>query len=393
MSRAALLAGAARALTRLTGAGPRPPLDLTRVRRALVVRLDGIGDLVLSTPFLRLLRRGLPGARITALVDPRAAPLLACCPHVDEVLTYDSSGGRVAREVKGVTLAVTRLARPRFDLALLPRWESDFWRGTTPAYVCGARRRVGHALARSRRDAWPHVLRAGLLTDTIEGPPVAHEVERGLGLLRGLGIPIDERDRQLELWTTGRDDARAAELLLAAGVAPDEPLVALAPGAISPRRRWPRDAYAEVARGLHERRGLRAVLIGGPDDVPLHRALAGAPWLALDATGALTLPETVALLRRARLYVGADTGPMHMAVAVGVPVVELSCHPRTGSAGHLNSPARYGPWAGRAAVLQPAAPRPPCVDGCDAAAPHCILTITVDEVRRAAEALLDGGGP
>jgi len=102
----------------------------------------------------------------------------------------------------------------------------------------------------------------------------------------------------------------------------------------------------------------------------------------------LRLGASAALLKRCRLYIGHDTGAMHIAAAVGVPVVEISCHPKTGSPYSWNAPERFGPWGVPCRVLRPERPLPPCREECDAREPHCITQITAEEVLEAAESLL-----
>jgi heptosyltransferase-2 len=109
---------------------------------------------------------------------------------------------------------------------------------------------------------------------------------------------------------------------------------------------------------------------------------------ATGLAGRTTLRETAAVLERCRLYVGNDSGPLHLAAAGGVPCVEISCHPATGRPDHENSPDRFGPWGVPHVVLRAASPRAPCDGYCGAQAPHCILEVDVDAVVAAADSLL-----
>lgn len=360
-------------------------LERKAIRRVLLIRLDGVGDLVLTTPLIVSLRRAFPTSWITAVVAPAAAELLGACPHVNEVLTFDPFGGKVRRSARAAMFALRRLACERFDVALLPRVESDFWRGTLPARLSRATRRVGHGLAPARRGRWLHELRLAALTDVVPAA-TGHEVERNVAVLGALGVA--PRAARLELWTADADERFADLALRERGVTQDERLVTLAVGASSGRRQWPLDRYVAVAERLHRRHGIRCLLVGGSDEAGRVSELATAEWVAADLVGRTTLRQTAALMRRTRWYLGGDTGPMHMAAALGLGVVEVSCHPRTGAPAHLNSPIRYGPWGTRSVVLQPDRALPPCSDGCDADSPHCITAVTVDEVQAAVEGLL-----
>jgi heptosyltransferase-2 len=103
----------------------------------------------------------------------------------------------------------------------------------------------------------------------------------------------------------------------------------------------------------------------------------------LNLAGRLTLRQTAALLGRCAIFVGNDSGPMHLAVTQGTAVIEVSCHPVDGPVDHANSPARFGPWQVESRVVRPAHHRAPCHSGCRVRWPHCILGVAVGDVERA----------
>lgn len=385
-SAASLLAG--EPLFRLLGR--RTPLgDLGRARSVLVVRTDQIGDVVLSSPLLRELRRALPQARITLVVKPAVRNLVEHCPHVDEVLTFEAAGQGRTAYLQGAGAAVRmglgRLLRRRFDVAVLPRWDADFYHGAFLCYWSGAVRRLGY-----REDLTPEKRRWSrghdrLFTDLLDGSGVAHEAERGLAFASFFGRQA--ADRRLELWTAPEDDAFAQALL--AGAGRERPLVALGPGAGEPKRCWPLERFAAVGARLAEAGTADLVLVGGPGEEALGRELkARLGPAAVDCVGRATLRQTAAVLRRCRLFVGNDSGLLHLAAAAGSSVVELSCHPANGDPAHAHSPARFGPWGVPSVVLQPPLPRAPCKDSCAAASSHCIEGISVDRAQEAVESLL-----
>lgn len=366
---------------------------LRDARSILVGRMDDrIGDFVLMTPFLRELRRNAPQAWITLLVTPTVAELALPCPHVNEVVVLDGVTRGACRTLRRywrtIHMAATTLWRHRFDLALLPRWGiSGGYRSVFPLYWSGARWRVGF----SERDAnFQRRWLTGqdwLLTHVLRDSAVKHEVIRYLDLLRFLGGAV--HNEQLELWLTEADDAEAAALLRAQGVGDDNALVAFGIGGTDLKRRWRLDGFIAVGKWLHQRYGARIVLVGGVKEWDFAQAIADSLGrTVINAAGALRLRATAALLRRCRLYIGHDTGAMHLAAAVGVPVVEISCHPKTGSPYSWNAPERFGPWGVAYRILQPERPLPPCTDECTAHKPHCIQQIAFEVVIDAAEALL-----
>ena len=386
--------GMGRVFYALSGRRPSGPLELSRVERVLVVRVDEIGDTLLTGPFLRELRRNLPQAEITLVVNPAVRNLVERCPYVDRVLTYEwaVSGlfGRLKRHVRALKLARKHLWPRRLDLALLPRWPRDRYHASFVTYFSGAAHRVGYsetvtaAKQRLNRGA-DRLFTRSLVTTGLE-----HEVERGLSMLRALGGEV--RETGLEVWVDAEDEAQAERLL--AGEEdrgrPDSPRIALGIGAGSQRRVWPIPRFAEMARVLDADHGARVLALGSDGDrvrgESFSRQLGET---VLNLVGKTTLREAAAVLQRCDLYVGNDTGVMHLAVAAGIPVVEISCHPRTGSPDHDHSPVRFGPWGVEHRVLRPAEPLPPCEDGCRGSVAHCITAVSVDQVLEAVTALLE----
>ena len=367
-----------------------PPLALAirQAREILIVALAEAGDMVLLSPFLRELRRAVPGARITLVTMQSGAILLGRSPVVDQIRIFPTAVSRLLRPLL-LPRRARRFAREElgsgFDVAIVPRWDTDHHLATAVALYSGAARRVGfteHSTARRS------TLNAGfdaLLTDVIESAGTAHEVERHLALLRALGV--EPQSSRLQSWLTDDDRQRAAELL--PPPSNDQMLVAFGIGAAHPKRRWPAARFAEVARILEREHRARVVVVGGPDDIAAQQEILRVlPRNATGLAGRLTFRETAAALAHCALFIGNDSAPMHLAAAAGVPCVEISCHPLTGDPAHNNAPERFGPWGVANTVLRPPRPVPPCDDGCRAAGPHCILEVTAEAVIGAAAALL-----
>ena len=361
-------------------------LALSRARRVLVVRLDDIGDVVLTSPLLRELRRTLPAARVTMVVDPRTYDLVELCPYVDEVLRCDLRPlGSLQRHWRTLQLAYRSLWRHGFDLAIVPRWDVDQYHAAFVAYLSGARWRAGYSegvIDHRRR------LDAGfdrLFTHVLQDKSVKHEVEHNLDVLRFLGGEVHEE--RLETWTSHADEVFADSLLQFHGVGAGNLLVAFGPGATQPKRRWPLSCFAEVGAWLQSELRARMVIVGGQGEEPLGRELCRQLGdAAIDVVGRTSLRQTAALLRRCQLYVGNDSGPMHLAAASGAPVVEISSHPTGGSPAHPNSPLRFAPWDVAHVVLQPRPQADSCSDACVAEEAHCIRHVSVERVKQAVAA-------
>ncbi len=361
-------------------------VDLSQVKRVLVVRLDEIGDVVMTGPFLRELRRNLRDAWITLVVKPAVYNLVELCPYVNEVLTYDwRVNGRftnLRRQWRALRLAWRHLWRRRFDLAILPRWDTDGYHGTFVLYFSGAPWRVSYS-----ESVIDHKRRANngfdrLLTHPLNDSNLKHEVEHNLDVIRYLSGQI--QDDRLELWLSDEDEAFAEGILKQNGVQPGEVVVGFGPsGGNSRLKQWPLSSFVELGRWLQRKYGARIIVVGGRGEEPLGREIErGVGSSVVDAVGKTTLRQMATLLKRCHVYVGNDAGPMHVAAGVGVPVVALfgsSCH------------HRFGPWGKERAVLWLAVPCTPCfqaqhLDRCGRCVfdqPHCILGITVEQVEQA----------
>jgi heptosyltransferase-2 len=366
-------------------------INLMKVKRVLVVRLDEIGDVVMTSSFLRELRRNLPDAWITLVVKPAVYTLVELCPYVNEVLTYDhKTSGDFAeqrRHGRALNLALKHMWRRRFDLAILPRWDADDYHGTFLTYFSGAPRRVGYSASVSE---FKRELNSGLdclLSHTLEDSDTKHEIEHNLDVIRFLGGTIQED--QLELWLGENDERFAEQKLKSHGVKPGELLIGFGLGAGSERRMWPIDNFVGIGRWLREEYNGRIIAVGGKGEESLGQEIQQQLGdMVINTVGGANLRQTAALMKCCHLYVGNDAGPMHLAAGAGVPVVEISCHPLHGSVMHVNSPKRFGPWGVPHLVLQPEKALSPCSDRCKATQAHCIDNVSIAQVKKAVEKLI-----
>jgi ADP-heptose:LPS heptosyltransferase len=369
----------------------RRRIELSEIKRVLVVRLDEMGDLVLTIPFLRELRRNLPDASITLIVKPSVYNLMELCSYVDQVLTYEwSVAGKypaVERHCRALQLSHRHLWCRRFDLAIIPRFDADSYHATFVAYLSGASWRVGYS-----ENATPHkqLLNGGfdrLFTHILKDNTLKHEVEHNLDVIPFLGGTV--RDDRLELWLSPEDAAFGDELLKSHGISRDTLLIAFGPGKRDPKRRWPLSSFVQLGSWLKRKYHARIMIVGETGEKALAEELQRQLGdIVINMVGQTTLREAFALFRHCDLYVGNDYGPKHMAAAAGVPVIEINGHPLLGSPFHTYSPTRFGPWGVTHLVLQPETALEPCSDTCTAVEPHCILGITVEQVENAVMTLL-----
>ncbi|HEY6802564.1 MAG TPA: glycosyltransferase family 9 protein [Pyrinomonadaceae bacterium] len=361
----------------------KAPIDLTKIERVLVVRLDEIGDVVLTTPFLRELRANLPNASITLLVKPDIRNLVELCPYVSEVITYQPPASKYWRSIQATSLA-KRLARShflarQFDIAIVPRWDADSYYASMVTYLSGASTRVTYSEHVAQEKRRSNVGLDRLFTHVLNLAEQKHEVERNLDLIHFLrGEVADDR---LEIWIGDEDEAFAEQFLRDHGVGPRDSIVTMAIGARYPRRVWPLARYVELGSWFKRNCDGFIVIIGNEDERHLGDEMSRVLGKrVLNSAGKTTLRQATALLKRSSLFVGNDTGPMHLAAAVNCPVIEISCHPEGGSTGHPNSPTRFGPWGVPHAILQPRTSLDSCFNACDSDKAHCITGVPVSRV-------------
>lgn len=286
---------------------------------ALLVRLSAIGDVVHTLPVAAALQRR--GWRLTWLVEPAARPLVEGNPAVAEVVAVPPARAWRLGEVKA---AAAELRRTRRDVALDLQglWKSAGW-----ARLAGAGRVIGFG-ARWRREP----LSAMLLTEHATlAPEAVHVIDKNLALLVTVGISAAGL-REFPLPPTDAAAARVAAALQAEGA---DDFVVLNPGGGWASKLWPAEFFGAVAQGLRQR-GLDVLVSWGPGEEKLADRVVAASEGAARRCFPTTLLEFVELARRARLLVAADTGPLHLACAIGAPVVGIF---------GPTDPARNGPWS------------------------------------------------
>lgn len=352
--------------------------------KVLLIRLRLIGDVVFTTPVIRALKRGLPDAQITYLVEREAASVVTGNPHLAEIIVVPRSRGlsRIADDVR----LGARLRRRRFDLVI------DMHGGPRSSLLTlatAAPQRIGyrvpgrtwmytHAVARPRELRPRHsVVNQWDLLHAIEG--------------WSAGVPDPSRDA-VEMPPNPEAEARVEGRLAAAGVLPSHELIVIHVSAGNPFRRWPEDAFVRLVTGLAGLPARRLILSSGPSDRQAANRIAHAARRALGPGacdrvvdfGDFDLAELRALVTRSRLFVGGDTGPLHIAATTATPVVAVF---------GPTLAERSAPWRDPALPTTSLAveglPCRPCDQRrCLPGDFRCLTTLRPDDVLNAAERLL-----
>jgi ADP-heptose:LPS heptosyltransferase len=212
-------------------------------------------------------------------------------------------------------------------------------------------------------------------------PGVRHEIERNAELLAALG-GNPARIHTTVLWLSDSDRFYARQILSENGVTARQPLIGFGIGATQARRRWPIERFSALADWLVETYGARILVVGDSTDAGYAehmRAILGPAMI--NQAGVCSVRQSAALLSFCHAFIGNDSGPMHLAAASDVPVIELSCHPKSAPRDHIHSPHRYAPLSGWARVMQPAPLSEECQTGCIDGQAHCILDLQLSAVK------------
>jgi lipopolysaccharide heptosyltransferase I len=287
--------------------------------RVLIVRLGALGDLVHGLPVAAALRAHEPTARIDWLVDARHAALLDLVPVLDRRVAVDS------RSPRGLRAAVGEVRRQRYDVAVDLQ---GLVKSAALARLSGARRVIGFHTRHLRE--WPATL---FYTERCDPGAAAHVVDKNLALLSAFGLADRRRTFPIDV-VTPPAVAAFVEGLDQAG---SRGYAILNPGAAWPNKRWPAERFGEVGAWLAAHHHVTPVVAWGPGEEALAGRVARASGGAAVPAPPTGVGDLIALARGARIVVSGDTGPLHLAAAVGAPIVALF--------GPTN-PARNGPWDG-----------------------------------------------
>lgn len=326
-------------------------LRLDHVGQILVLNRNHIGDCLLTTPLLRSLKRRFPHAHIGVSVPAANQDLLTKNAHVDEIVVRP----RLSHWGAKVSFALQMRERG-YDLIISLQEKSLFYAWAAFYAAMGSRALTVNLDHPRTRFFYRHSIRPSR--------PGQHEVQRYLDVARYLGCPVDQNP-VLELQPAPHHNEGAARLLQQCGAEEETRFIGINPGATRGEKRWPVERFAQAADRLYEQLGLPAMIFGGSGDRGLALAIESriTTHRPVSIAGRASLGESAALMGRCRLLVTNDTGPMHMAVALAVPVVALF--------GPTN-PVKFSPFTRQKAVLSHPEP-------CGVCTRPCTHTISVDE--------------
>jgi lipopolysaccharide heptosyltransferase I len=282
--------------------------------KILLVRLGSLGDIVHALPVAAALRDRHPDAQIDWLVDARYATILGLVPAISRrVILGRYEGGRGgAPTVRDWLTTIAALRRERYDAAVDLQ---GLIKSALLARLSGARRVIGFGRSHLRERA------AGVLySETVDPGGAVHVVDKNLSALHAFGIT--DAPRRFPLVVGDLSGTGVSPVQAPAGV-PPVAYALLNPGAAWPNKRWPAERFGAIAVWLHEAHGLRSLVLWGPGEERLASRIVACSEGAATQSPPTGIAEILALARGARLMLSGDTGPLHLAAAVGTPIVAL----------------------------------------------------------------------
>lgn len=361
-------------------------VDISRCANMLVVRTDGLGDVILTTPLFKHLKATFRHVRTCLLTRKEWSGVLKESPHIDEIIPWDIDRYRTSIGYR--FRFIESLKKSSFDLVLHPVYSRE---PLSDEIVCCVHDavRIGfdgdlNNISTKLKDVNDRYY-TQLIKDTSATRP---ELERNRYFAeRLLGHRIAPLDFQPELWINDSDREAAYKMLLSSGIEPDRhSVIALFPGASAAYKTWPLKKFVELANRLSQHSKVKFIICGSRADEPIANALARSiNGPVVNLAGKTSLTQLAAVLECSDLYIGNDTGPLHMATAVGTPTLGIM------GGGHFGRFYPYGDLNRHRMVFK----KMDCY-GCNWKCIYdttrCIQDITVDDVWREAQRMMEEVG-
>ncbi len=347
----------------------RLPVAGCRHKKILIVRLDRVGDVLLSTPVIKAVREAFPDSYIAFMVRKYTKEIVAGNPYLDEVIAYDKNGRD--KGVLGNIRFIRQLGRKKFDIAFVLHPTK---RTHLLVSLAGIPETIGY------NKKWGALLKTKI--DHTKQNGLKHEIDYTLDILRYAGL--EPKDRALFMPVDSASEERVDKIFKENGISKSDLCISLHPGASCVSKIWSAERFAKAALRLVERYKAKIVIVAGDSDKRLGDKVSSLlKGNCLNLSGKTSISDLASVLRRVKLFISNDSGPVHIASAIGTPVIAIF-----GRSDRGLSPKRWGPTGGRDIVLHKDV-------GCKVCLAHncekgfkCLEAITVDEVLAAAKQIL-----
>lgn len=345
---------------------PEPPVDWERIRKVAILRLDHLGDVLLALPAVQALEKALPRAQVDFIVGPWAKDIVGIAGLQSSSRIFSASWFSRSVKGQGVQNLEEMLRQGGYKVGIDLR--GDF-RHIWAMYRAGIPHRIGP-------------IRTGLgflLTHPIISPGGIHEIEMNFNCLEQAGLQLPDKPPFPRLFIRPEDKEAQQKVRRQLGIT--RPVVALHATCLASAKRWPTDNWRQLIEELPG--NMDVVLIGtGMEKSGMEEIQKGSKRMVFLAAGLLSLPALAAFLKDCKLFIGVDSGPAHIAAAVGTPTLSLYSG--------TNVASQWAPRGPRVTVLQGKTPCSPCELADCPIGNECMRLIGVDEVLKAVQSMLGG---
>jgi heptosyltransferase-2 len=358
----------------------------------IVVRLDHkIGDMVIFSDFIKKLSLAFPRKKISLVIHKSQKDLYLNCPYAQDIYFFDWGKSLPLslpfRSIRVLLFVLKNKLYGNWYFGIANRYEEDF-HAPFLLYLSGSKERLGYTSRISGRKKWSMFLTDFLFTFVCNDLSVSHEACKNLNVLKSKIPNILCKDIKYETWQTENDSNISKTKLASIGVFPPFNIIALGIGAYENKRIWPSKNYAQLINLISSETRLERnffLLLGSKDEQYL-----GDEILSMirprnriyvkNIAGMMNIGETSSILSLSKLFIGNDSGLLHLACANVKSVIEISCHPLNSFPDHANSPIRFGPITELSRIAQPKEALIPCATFCRSKHSHCIKQISSEDV-------------
>lgn len=335
--------------------------------RVLISRTDRIGDLAISIPAIKAVRDKYPDGFIAVCVSPNSYDLVKNNPFLNDIIILDKENKH--RGISGMIKFIFTIAKRKFDVVFVLNHST---RVHLAYFLAGIPKRIGYD------KKWGNLLTGRIPHDKQKGEK--HEMEYTLDLLRASGIEI--HDKKMDIYLSSKALNEAGIFLGRHGISKDDKFIAIHPGSSCPSKKWPIAYFTELSNRAVKKYGVKVVIVGDKDCMEFGKFIAKNSGNAIvDLTGKTSVEMLACVIKKSSLLVSNDSGPVHVAVSVGTPVISIFGRNDKGL-----SPTRWRPLGPKDMVFHKEV-------GCTVCLAHnckigfkCLRSITVDEVMRGVEA-------
>ncbi|MBM3211967.1 glycosyltransferase family 9 protein, partial [Candidatus Poribacteria bacterium] len=323
------------------------------MERILLIRFGSLGDVVLTTPVIRELRKKFPNAYISMLVGDRFADIVSANPHLNDVIPFQR-GKKNPQEIMRVA---SLLKEREFDISI--DMQKKF-RSSLLAYLGGVKLRIGY-----------HQPKGFLCNVKIPDKGNEHSIDRNLDLLKPLGITT--ADRQTEMFIRDEDREYADSFFKAKGLLQSPMILGLFPGASWRNKCWPPERFSAIGDLAIDKYKAEVIIFGGPDEMDIVDSVAkNMKNPVVTMKNRITILQLGAMIQKCNLFISNDTGPMHISVAFDIPTIGIF-----GPGNHI----KFQPIGQKHTIIRKNVPCRPCKQFTNKCKDNvCMKLITVDDV-------------